>query len=301
MNIYKRLIFVSFAMVYTAFAQAQTQADDELLKKVEAYLATITEPTKVLDEASQAYWSPGKTKLAYTHKLGHQDVPGGIFTLLLDGSGKTERITKTGKDPAWSPDGQWIAYVNEGDEQFEESVHLAKADGSGEPIKLADGGYPSWFPDSQHVMFHSSVERKLFKINIETKETEELYDNFYPHYPVLSPDGNKIAFAFPQYGLIVSDLKKKQANQLVLENYQGWLGRWSPDGESIAFGGYVNAQTPLSLVNSSLENGIRILTPKAFSRPAWSPDGKYIVCDTCEQGKLEVWILNLETLMFNRI
>jgi len=301
MNVKILVLVIPFLIGCAVSSQAQNQTDNKLLKKVEDYLKTITEPTKVLDEASQAYWSPGKTKIAYTYKPGHQEVAGGIFTLLLDGSGKTERITQTGKDPVWSPDGKWIAYVNEGNTQIDETVYLTKADGSGEPQKLADGGYPSWFPDSQHLLYHSRQDRTLNKINIETLKSEVIYDNFGSYYPTLSPDGKRIAFALPQFGLLISNLAGTQAQQLTLENYQGWLGRWSPNGEWIAFGGFVNAQTQLSLVDSALEKGIRVLIPKSFSRPAWSPDRNYIVCDTCEQGKLEVWILNMNTLMFNRI
>lgn len=63
------------------------------------------------------------------------------------------------RDPAWSPDGRWIAYF--GDSTGEYELHVIPSDGSGEPRRLTHAGRAyrsgiSWSPDSKHLAFSES-------------------------------------------------------------------------------------------------------------------------------------------------
>ena len=75
----------------------------------------------------------------------------------MEAGGKAQRITSTNArefQPAWSPDGQWIAYVTWADEGGD--IWKLRADGSGSPVKLtrvpAFYRDPVWSPDSKRVV-----------------------------------------------------------------------------------------------------------------------------------------------------
>jgi Tol biopolymer transport system component len=68
-------------------------------------------------------------------------------------NGQPQRLTRSAVgefQPAWSPDGQWLAYVT-WDENAGGALWKTRADGSGEPVRLTNGtafySQPAWSPD----------------------------------------------------------------------------------------------------------------------------------------------------------
>jgi TolB protein len=61
-------------------------------------------------------------------------------------------------DPAWSPDGGWIAYA--GRDGYSTELFASRPDG-GEPVRLTSDGAlnrsPAWSPDGQHLAYLSSA------------------------------------------------------------------------------------------------------------------------------------------------
>ena len=95
-------------------------------------------------------------------------------------------------DPAWSPDGRWIAYVTQHGDQGD--VYLMRADGV-DPINLTNSQYandfqPTWTPDGQWVVFVSYTaaegDHELYRMRPDGSSVERLtddkYDNLAPSW-----------------------------------------------------------------------------------------------------------------------
>ena len=98
---------------------------------------------------------------------------GEILTVPVE-HGDIRNLTNTpgvaDRDPAWSPDGKWIAYFS--DESGEYALHLRSQDGMGEVRKISLGNPPSffysptWSPDSKKIAY-SDKRLNLWYVDID--------------------------------------------------------------------------------------------------------------------------------------
>ncbi len=84
---------------------------------------------------------------------------GDIWTAPVE-NGSPRNLTSTSgvyeREPSWSPDGRWIAYLADATGEYE--LYVTQSDGRGETKQLTKGGSafrftPSWSPDSKHIVF----------------------------------------------------------------------------------------------------------------------------------------------------
>ncbi|HZM89189.1 MAG TPA: S41 family peptidase [Blastocatellia bacterium] len=131
-------------------------------------------------------------------------IHGEIFTTPTD-EGDLRQITDgpaRDKDPLYSPDGKWIAFIS--DRSGREEMYIASADGAGEPQKITDLDTLkfsfAWSPSSKEIAFTGS-DNKLRKYIVDTKQTTELSSSKYGNIgaPVWSPDGKWIAYSKSDY------------------------------------------------------------------------------------------------------
>ncbi|HEX8367163.1 MAG TPA: hypothetical protein VF604_01230, partial [Pyrinomonadaceae bacterium] len=122
--------------------------------------------------------------------------------------GDTRNLTNTTnvmeRDPAWSPDGRWIAYLS--DESGEYALHLRDQTGMGEvkKISLGDGtpGFyasPVWSPDSKKIAYNRH-DVSLWIVDTEKGISVKVDKNTFGDFgdvvePSWSPDGKWLAYA----------------------------------------------------------------------------------------------------------
>ncbi len=106
------------------------------------------------------------------------------------------------RDPAWSPDGKWVAYFS--DESGEYALHLRDQSGMGEIKKISLGNPPSffysptWSPDSKKVAFYDK-RLNVWYLDITkgapVKIDTDNYDKpFRTLDPVWAPDSRWVAY-----------------------------------------------------------------------------------------------------------
>jgi len=104
------------------------------------------------------------------------------------------------RDPAWSPDGKWIAYFS--DESGEYALQLSPQDGLGEVRKINLGNSPSffysptWSPDSKKIAF-TDKRLNLWYVDIDAGKPIHVDTNPYDganFSPAWSPDSRWMAY-----------------------------------------------------------------------------------------------------------
>ncbi|MEP7272039.1 MAG: PDZ domain-containing protein [Acidobacteriota bacterium] len=130
---------------------------------------------------------------------------GEILTVPAE-KGDVRNLTKTPgvmeRDPAWSPDGRWIAYFS--DESGEYALHLREQNGMGEVKKIGLGSpssffySPVWSPDSKKIAF-TDKRLNLWYVELEkgspVKVDTTSYENpFSVLDPAWSPDSKWLTY-----------------------------------------------------------------------------------------------------------
>jgi len=172
-------------------------------KKIDIHVAgdlPATRPhfEKVADKISSAAISPTGARAVF-------EAHGEIFSVPAE-KGNTRNLTRTPavaeRDPAWSPDGKWIAFFS--DESGEYALHLVDQSGLG-TVKKIDLGKPAsffysptWSPDSKKIAL-TDKRLNLWYVDIEegapVKVDTDLYDAWgVLMTPVWSPDSKWLTF-----------------------------------------------------------------------------------------------------------
>lgn len=120
--------------------------------------------------------------------------------------GSPRQLTRTSgvaeRDPAWSPDGKWMAWFS--DETGEYEVYLNAADGKGEPRKISNGQgpyyyNPTWSPDSKFLAFQDKTGA-MYLHDLEKNETRHFDDEPFAAAPRLSWSSDARWIAYPKGG-----------------------------------------------------------------------------------------------------
>jgi len=176
-------------------------------KKVEIHLngdlpATRPHFEKVAESIQNAAISPTGARAVF-------EARGEILTVPAE-KGDIRNLTRSpgvaDRDPAWSPDGKWIAYFS--DESGEYAMHLEDQSGLGELKKINLGNPPSYF-----------------------------------YGPIWSPDSKKIAYTDKRLSLWYVDIEKGTPVKVATERFEDPTSvmneGWSPDSKWLTYTRYL--------------------------------------------------------------
>jgi dipeptidyl aminopeptidase/acylaminoacyl peptidase len=222
--------------------------------------------------------------------------------MAADGSGRTT-VGPFGFnfDPAWSPDGQRIAWVKwgAGESRYAE-VYVMAADGS-TPIRLTNDttqdGHPSWSPDGQRIAFWSRRDGnpEIYVMNADGSAPTRLTDDPATDYqPSWAPDGRQIAFTSTRDGnaeVYVMNADGSAPTRLTNDPAFDTNPSWSPDGRRIAFGTDRDGNGEIYVMGSDGSAPTRLTNnPAADGQPSWSPTG-LIAFSSTRDGTSQIYVM----------
>ncbi len=201
--------------------------------------ATVPHFKKVAEFISGAALSPSGARAVF-------EARGEIFSVPAK-HGPTRNLTRSQgvreRDPSWSPDGKWIAYLS--DETGEYEIYIRPQDGSGQPRRLTRNSdvwifSPVWSPDSKKLAF-GDRKRRLRVLDVESGEIVDVDRGTQGDLDVYgwSPDSRWLVYeqAHPTRlpGIAVYSLEDRKAYRLGDGLTPDFQPAFSADGEHLFF------------------------------------------------------------------
>ena len=238
-------------------------------KKVNIHLsgdlpATRAHFEKVADQIQAASISPTGARAVF-------EARGEILTAPAE-KGDIRNLTHTTtvaeRDPAWSPDGKWIAFFS--DESGEYALHLVDQSGLGEVKKINLGNPPSyfygptWSPDSKKIAY-TDKRLNLWYVEIEkgkpVKAATEIFDDpSSAMNEAWSPDSKWLTYTryLPshEHAVFVYSLENSKESQITDGTADARFPVFDKNGKTL----YFTASTDLGL-------GIAWLDLSSYQRP----------------------------------
>lgn len=191
------IVYEQFGAIYLLDLKSNQSKKVDI--RVNADLASVRPHfEKVGQRISGAAISPAGARAVF-------EARGEILSVPAD-KGDARNLTGTPgvmeRDPAWSPDGKWIAYFS--DESGEYALHLRNQTGVGEVKKISLGNpssffySPVWSPDSKKIAF-TDKRLILWYVDIEKGTPVKVDTNTYENPwrvmdPAWSPDNKWITY-----------------------------------------------------------------------------------------------------------
>jgi len=287
---------------YAPGGKPQGPAFLPMLEAEEDYSHLSHKDRRIIGDGFTARWSPDGTKLVYG--LGVLGCSGiAIYDLK---SQKTELLMVPGKDPAWSPDGQYIAFVREArqlrmaDLAIPEhrqwfnaagEVWIMKADGT-KPRYVVQGGWPSWSRDSKRVYYQ--CQEKLYTAAIdEPNSLPRPVLTCSGSLPSISPNEQYVAYVNNETLHVIDLASRAQIAQCSVPPLT-WGGHWSPDSRQFSLGSYIlpEVKTGLWIYDLDTDQITKILGGMVTSA-SWSPDGSKLAICTAGSA-FEIWLADVD-------
>ena len=261
-------------------------------------------------------WSPVGELLAFSERGSPQE-PYSIFLLSLE-SLKPTRLTSPPAGsvgdfyPAFSPDGQTLAFRRGGDIFAANEGYLVPITG-GAPKLLTNmfTGYPfgpfglAWTQDGREIVFtmrSGDGRDRLWRTSVSGATPERLTaagDNVYS--PAISRQGNRIAYTQSNVDTNIWRFEAPNSpgrtggpTKLIASTFTDNSARYSPDGKRIVFRSTRSGSPEIWMCESDGSNPHKLTSfsgPNAGS-PSWSPDGRRIAFDSIAEGSYDIYVIN---------
>ncbi len=251
---------------------------------------------RIAQDAYYPAWSPGGKEIVYAAArkgrwgLWIQDVDTASEprSLAVGALRVATLIEPAVIQPAWSPDGKWVAFTG-GRDPFLRIFVVPSEGGQAQVVTEEDANalMPSWSPDGRWLYFSSerSGRVNLYKIPFQDGRAGPLHQvtagGGEDLQARLDPQGKRIAYSSVRAAMDLweYDLKSGQASRLTSETTMEDNARPSPDGTWLAFASNRLGGNHLWLLNRQTGSLTQVSTIPNLNLQVpshWSWDGRYL-------------------------
>ena len=215
-----------------------------------------------------------------------------------------QHVVTHGELPNVSPDGSLIAFLS--DRTGTNNVFVIGVDGSGErQVSQSGAGTPRFSLDGRSILFAGpgADSGRVSAMPVNGGEGRVLA-SVPGRSPVLSPDGNRVAFLTGSWTSTVTAVANSDGSGVHPVAGGGrttaWNAAWSPDGRRIAYT-YGDSSHVLQVwvvdADGSDNHAVTHIDRAEGSAqmPAWSPDGRRLAVQVSRQHYGHIWVVDLAT------
>jgi len=237
------------------------------------------------------------TKIAFLSSLAGKKE---IYISEFDGH-NTKQYTRHGDItlfPAWSSDGNWMAYTSYAKGQPGLYIRNLKEK---RVVNLDKKGIqitPAWVPGKFELAatLSFSGDQEIYLLTGGGKIIKRLTNSRgIDVEPAWSPTGKQMAFVSKRSGtpqIYIKDLASGRVRRLTFQGRYNTQPDWSPKGDKIVYSSMDAGRIDIYTIEVDGGNRVQLTENQGDNEaPSWSPDGSLIVFNSTREGRSKIYIM----------